>query len=272
MPSYPVLEIEGPESDLELAVALFMDHGCLGTEELPARDGLRVFFPEGAELEPLLDRVSRTLPRLVARAAKPVPLRDWLEEWKKSFTGFALGESAFILPTWKPDPELVRSVLRIDPEQAFGTGTHDTTRLCASLLERFVRPRAKVIDAGAGTGILAMLAARLGASSVVAFEPDLDAARCASENLERNDLGARIRVVPGRIEDAESLEADLIVANIVRPILEGAVERMRAPVIILSGLLVEEVDEFAARLPDRLEVREVWTAGDWGALVLVEPP
>jgi ribosomal protein L11 methyltransferase len=272
VPSYPVLEVSGSEKDLELALALFLDHGCLGTEDLPAGTGLRLFFPDGVELEPLRDLLARTLPRLVSRTAPPVALEDWLSQWKKSFTGFALGESVFVLPTWKEAPDVSRSILRIDPEQAFGTGTHDTTRMSATLLERFVRSGSRVIDAGSGTGILAMVAARLGAGSVVAFEPDPDAVRCARENFERNGLSERIELVPRPIEDAGVLEADLIVANIVRPVLEEAIERMRAPLVILSGLLAEESDPFVSRLPPRLGAREIWTAGDWSTLVLAPRP
>lgn len=272
MPSYPVLEISGSEGDLEIAVALFVDHGCLGTVDLPAGAGLRAFFPHGVEIEPVRDLLTRALPRLVSRTAPPLALEDWLAEWRKSYTGFSLGDRIFVLPTWKEAPDVSRSILRIDPEQAFGTGTHDTTRMSATLLERFVLPGSRVIDAGSGTGILAMVAARLGAASVVAFEPDPDAVRCARENFERNGLRDRIELVPRPIEEAGALEADLIVANILLPVLEQTVDRMRAPLVILSGLLAEEADPFVSRLPGRLRAREVWTAGDWSAVVLVERP
>jgi ribosomal protein L11 methyltransferase len=158
-------------------------------------------------------------------------------------------------------------VLRLDPEQAFGTGTHDTTRLAAGLLERVVRPGDRVIDLGAGTGILAMVAALRGASEVMAIEPDQDAAGCARENVERNGLGC-IRIENAGYESYDRLEADVIAANITRPVLEEAVSRMEARSLVLSGLLAEEVDDFEARLPPRFRVRETWTSGDWAALVI----
>lgn len=266
VPSYPVLEIAGSAEDLEIALSYLSDWGCLGAEE-PSTRSLRAFFPEAADVSAVARDLRERLPRIDCRAGEPQPVRDWLADWKKSFTGFSLGESCFVLPTWRPMPSIDRKILRIDPEQAFGTGTHDTTRLAATLVERFVHPGDRVIDLGAGTGILAMVAAHRGARSVLAIEPDEDAARCAVENVTRNGL-ARIRVETAGYESYERLEADVIVANITRQVLEAALPRMDAPTLVLSGLLAEEVDDFANGLPPALRVREVWTAGEWVALVL----
>lgn len=267
MPSYPVLEIEGDPGELEVALCFLSDWGCLGAEDHSADGSLRAFFPEETDVAEVARDIGRRVPGVACREAAPQPVEDWLALWKASFTGFSLGESYFILPTWRPPLSIDRIVLRLDPEQAFGTGTHDTTRLAAALLERLVRPGQRVIDLGAGTGILAMVAALRGAAEVVAIEPDEDAARCARENVARNGL-ERIRVENTGYEKYERLESDLIVANITRPILEEAILRMRAPILVLSGLLAEEVDEFAARLPPGLRARETWTSGDWAAMVV----
>ncbi len=266
MPSYPVLEVDGDPEELEIALSFLQDWGCLGAEEHPAR--LRAFFPEDADLAAVARDLRNRIPSIVLREGEPQRVEDWLAAWKKSFTGFALGESCFVLPTWLPRPSIERTILRIDPEQAFGTGTHDTTRLAATLAERHVRAGDRVIDLGAGTGILAMVAALRGATEVIAIEPDEDAARCARENVARNELAGRIRVETAGYEKYDTLEADVLVANITRPILEVAVLRMRAPRLVLSGLLADEVDEFSLGLPTRLRVQETWTAGDWAALVI----
>jgi ribosomal protein L11 methyltransferase len=269
VPSYPVLEITGTAEDLEIALSFLQDWGCLGAEELSSSSSLRAFFPEETDVAAITRDIGDRLPRVACREGAPQPVQDWLAAWKASFTGFALGESYFVLPTWRSRPSIDRNVLRLDPEQAFGTGTHDTTRLAATLLERLVRPGDRVIDLGAGTGILAMVAARQGAAEVVAIEPDEDAARCASDNVARNGL-PRIRVEAAGYESYERLEADVIVANITRPVLEAAVPRMGAPTLVLSGLLVEEVDDFAGSLPPDLRVSETWTSGEWAALVLAK--
>jgi ribosomal protein L11 methyltransferase len=267
VPSYPVLEIAGTSEDLELALSLLQDWDFLGAQDLTS--SLRVFFLEQTDVAAVVRDLSDRLPGVSCLEREPQPVQDWLAAWKASFSGFALGESYFILPTWRPQPTVGRIVLRLDPEQAFGTGTHDTTRLAATLLERVVRPGDRVIDLGAGTGILAMVAAHRGASSVIAIEPDEDAARCARDNVARNGLG-RIRVETTGHESYERLEGDVIVANITRPILEDAVPRMEAPTLVLSGLLAEEVDDFAKSLPPGFRVRETWTSGEWAALVLAK--
>lgn len=264
--SYPALSISGDRESLELALAVLVDHGCLGAEET-AEGRLTVFFPTEADARAALGRLD-ALESVGARELPPVVQRDWLAEWKASFTGFTLGERFFVLPTWKPVPAIERSILSLDPEQAFGTGTHDTTRLAAEILERLVRPGDSVIDLGAGTGLLAMIAARLGAVPVTAIEPDRYAAACARENVVRNELEGKVRVEVAAVEDYEALRADLVVANITAPVLERALERVRAGRVVLSGILVEQVDDFVEELPARFAVRERWSAGDWAALVL----
>jgi ribosomal protein L11 methyltransferase len=268
VPSYPVLELSGTSDDLEIALSLLQDEGFLGAQDLSS--SLRVFFSEQTDVAAVARDLNDRLPSVLCVEREPQPVQDWLSAWKESFTGFALGESYFILPTWRPQPSIDRTILRLDPEQAFGTGTHDTTRLAATLLERLVRPGDRVIDLGAGTGILAMVAAHRGASEVVAIEPDEDAAGCARDNVARNGLGSSIHVENAAQESYDRLEADVIAANITRPILEAALPRLDAPTLVLSGLLVEEVDDFASSLPPRLRVRETWTAGEWAALVVAK--
>lgn len=265
--AYPVLELDGPEDDRERALALVMEFGCLGAIE-SATDRIRAFFPQGSRLDDLVREIETSLPRLLCRIPAPEPERDWLSSFRATLVGFGLGASFFVAPTWRPLPSIDRSILRIDPERAFGTGSHDTTRLAATLLERFVRPGARVIDLGCGTGVLAMVAARLGAVPVTALDPDEDACRCAHENVERNGLSGVVRVECLGYQDFEALEADLIVANVNRPVLSAAIGRLNAPTILLSGLLAEELDDFSRSLPGRLAARESWTAGDWGALVI----
>jgi ribosomal protein L11 methyltransferase len=264
--SYPVLEIEGAAGDLEIALSYLLDWGCLGAEELTS-SSLRAFFPETADVSRIARDLGGRFPGLTCREGAPQPTEDWLSAWKDSFTGFALGESYFILPTWRSEPSIDRIVLRLDPEQAFGTGTHDTTRLAAELVERLVHSGDRVIDLGAGTGILAMVAACEGAASVFAIEPDEDAARCCEENVARNLLRDRIQVAAAGYENYETLEAEVIVANIIRPLLDNAILRMEAPTLVLSGLLVDEVDEFADTLRTRFRAREIWTSGEWAAVV-----
>lgn len=267
-----VLELRGDEEALERASTFLFDRGCLGTEEIPEdpRPGLKAYFPPGVgvELESIVGDLARAVPDCEARVEAPLPSRDWLAEWKRSLSGFPLGERFYVVPTWLESPEVTRSVLRIDPEQAFGTGTHETTRLCAELLERYVEPETEIVDIGTGTGILAMIAARLGASRILAIEPDAAAWRCARANVTRNGLGDRVDV-RCRSWDAslDVANARLAVANITSTVLEGIVDQLEIPMLILSGILASELDAFAGALPDRYAVVETRVAGEWAALV-----
>ena len=169
MASYPLLELTGSAEELEIATAFVHEHGCLGTEEPDDASSLRVYFTESVNIHAIVDELGRNLPSLICRVATPVRSRDWLAEWKAELEGVSIGSRYFVLPTWKPNVETTRTVLRIDPGQAFGTGTHETTQLSVELVEKYVSAGCSVIDVDTGTGILSMVAAHEGARSVLAL-------------------------------------------------------------------------------------------------------
>lgn len=268
---YLMLEVAGTSEARERSLPQMFEAGCLGTEE--AGPGLeRCYFPADRDVEALAESLARALPELSVGPVEFVLEEDWLAKWRRGLDGFPIGERFYLLPTWKRAPETDRIVLRIDPERAFGTGTHETTRLCVELLEKYVRPGARAIDAGAGTGILAMVAAHRGASEVLAIECDPDAAACARANVERNALADRIRVVCAAIAETELESAEVIVANLSEPVLEKELPRLASwlrpgGVLILSGLLAGESERIAQRARP-LALLEQRAAGEWVALVL----
>lgn len=185
------------------------------------------------------------------------PVKDWLEEWKKNFTAFELLEGLWVVPSWLDPKKIVDSMgdapkawLSIDPGMAFGTGTHETTQLCAELI--FVLKDhgfKKVLDVGAGTGILSLVAAAAGASEIKAIEIDDIARQVARENLAKNPAySPKVRVVDHQIH--EELEIfDLVVANII----DGVLLDLRAELLrvvreggflVLSGVLNERAKDF----------------------------
>jgi len=264
------LELSGTAEQLEIAVALLAEHGLLGTVESETSDDLCAYFATSTALGPIATELMQHLGSVRCRIAESLEARDWQEEWKEGLDGFPLGSGFFVLPTWKEPVETDRTVLRLDPEQAFGTGAHETTRLAVALLEEHVAPGANVIDVGTGTAILAMVAAHLGAHSVLALEPDEAAADCARANVERNDLSERIRIESRGWETMGVIEANVVVANIVSAVLDQAVPHMWGT-ILLSGLLVDELDAFVDALPDDCVVKERRQEGEWAALVLERP-
>src|SRR5262249_16289675 len=144
-------------------------------------------------------------------------------------------------------------LLLLDPGMAFGTGLHPTTRLCLRAVEELVRPGQRVIDVGAGSGILSIAAARLGAAQVEAVEIEPVAAPVCLENVVRNGLKSIVKVHQGALDAAPTEPFDLLLANIsirtlldLRPMLAAAVKP--GGTAVLSGVLAERVEELIVAL------------------------
>ncbi len=160
----------------------------------------------------------------------------------------------------------------IDPKMAFGTGGHESTRLCLEFLEELLRPADSCLDLGAGSGILAIAAALLGAGRVTLVDPDGQALENARENLERNGVAAKATVRQGSLEAVAGERFDLILANIqsavLRPLL-GPLRRAVAPGrhVVLSGLLAREREPFCRQVEAAgLRVDRVRQQGEWFCL------
>ncbi|NMB11651.1 MAG: 50S ribosomal protein L11 methyltransferase [Firmicutes bacterium] len=146
---------------------------------------------------------------------------DWADSWKEFYYAQRIGERLVVKPTWEnytPSPGEI--ILELDPGMAFGTGEHETTRLCLVQLERWIRPGSLVYDIGTGSGILALAAAKLGADRVIACDVDPVAVAVARENVVHNRLEAKISVRVGSLASiAVAGQADLIVANIITDVI-----------------------------------------------------
>src|SRR2546426_4128516 len=142
-----------------------------------------------------LERIQRHIRAVFGRSGRQDPgisttiveECDWTEEWKKSYTSFPVGDDFFVIPSWEnPVVPNDRLPIRIDPGQAFGTGTHETTQLTMEALERWIEPDQVVLDVGTGSGILAIASRLLGAMQIFACDIDCVAAQIALANIERN--------------------------------------------------------------------------------------
>jgi len=212
---------------------------------------------------------------------RQVEEEDWSETWKAHFRPIPVGRKLLIVPSWLKPPSGERLRLILDPGMAFGTGAHPSTRLCLLALEERLVPGDTVIDLGCGSGILAIAAARLGARHVVALDNDPQAVRVAEENVAANQVEQRVSVRLGSLEHLAqeetepSREAEVVVANILAPVLQDMLEAGLAGLVrrgghlILSGILASQVESLLATASSQgLHLVEKKGEEDWRALVL----
>ena len=198
---------------------------------------------------------------------------DWAENWKRYYKPFRIGKRLIVKPTWEPyEPESRDLVIEMDPGMAFGTGTHETTNMCMILLEEYLEKGMRVMDVGTGSGILAIAAAKLGASEVLALDIDPDAVKVAQENIQRNGVEKSTRAVKGDMVRGEAIDCDLVVANIVA----GAISVLAEPVkrylreggyFVCSGIIKErEQDVLDSFAETNYAVIDRQEQGEWVAL------
>jgi ribosomal protein L11 methyltransferase len=207
---------------------------------------------------------------------------DWARTWKRGLQPRQVTDRIVVKPTWTEwEARGGEVVIDVDPQMAFGTGEHATTRGCLRLLDATLRPGDRVLDVGSGSAILSIAAARLGAGEVVAVEFDPDANLNARENLEQNGVSDRVRIVEAMADPpliAELGRFDLLLANILSGVIRPLLPAFRAALadggrLIVSGILQAEHEEVvrdarAAGLRVEREDREdEW----WSALLLPEP-
>jgi len=199
-------------------------------------------------------------------------VRGWADDYRSVVRTLRVGGSIVVVPPWETHVEEPGDVVvTIDPGPVLGSGLHETTTLCLEALEERVRPGCSVIDFGAGSGMLAIAAARLGASSVVAIEADPEAAQVARENVARNGLGEAVIVLEGDSPSLVVSKVDVIAANIVPAVIVPNLAALagslaREGVLIASGVSIRNRGEIEDRLAEvglelvRRRIRNRWVA------------
>ena len=204
---------------------------------------------------------------------------DWANSWKQYYKPVKIGEKIVICPAWeKYTPAEGELVIRMDPGMAFGTGTHETTRLVIRLLEKYTKAGQRMLDVGTGTGILAICASRLGAELCRAYDIDPTAVRVARENIkdsglenvtcDQSDLLKQVSLEGGRY--------DLVCANIVADIIirmtPDVGKYMKDDAVLLaSGIIAERCDDVVACFEENgFKVVEKLTDNDWCGLAVMK--
>ena len=257
--------------------------------EGPEDDGiayLNFYLDEDEDKDALLARVKEELDELrsfmdigeCTITESQTEDKDWINNWKQYFHQFYV-DDILIIPSWeevKPEDES-KMIIHIDPGTAFGTGMHETTQLCMRQLKKYVKEETELLDVGTGSGILSIVALKLGAGHAVGTDLDPCAISAAKENLETNDIpvGKMDVMIGNIIDDREVQDAvgyekyDIVTANILADVLIPLTpvilhQMKKGGIYITSGIIDEKETEVVDAIKAAgLEVLEVTHQGEW---------
>ena len=276
--------IEDPEDILGREQGpLTWDFAHINVLELKGKVAVvKAYFAEEDNIEDVLQYVNERLTELKEMGLdlgeakvehEKMHEEDWANTWKQYYKPSKVGEKIVVKPIWEEyeakDGELV---VDLDPGMAFGTGTHETTRMCIQALERYVKEESTVFDVGCGSGILAIAAAKLGAKLAVGVDLDPVAVESSIENVGYNNLN-NIEILHGNLVEVIDGKADIVVANILAEIiciLTDDVKRVLKDggIFITSGIIHDRVDMVCEKLEATgFDVVEKNRDGEWNCIV-----
>ncbi len=200
---------------------------------------------------------------------------DWRNNWKKYFSPLDVGTKLTIVPSWYDNYDTNgRIALNIDPGLAFGTGGHETTRLCLEMCEKYMKPGDTALDVGCGSGILGIAALLTGASKAVGVDIDEVAVRTAKENAELNGVADKFTAIHGSFTDKVNGKFDIVLANIVADAIiflsKGVKDFMKPDAVyIMSGIIDTRAEEVKAEVGKYFDIIEEHLDGGWVCLAAV---
>lgn len=298
------LSVDINEEAADLVSEILMESGAGGTQitggahpvlvldemppDMPVAEGCRAYayFPIDGEEQSKIDQVMERLSALKTAdlGFHPGPLsmrretvreEDWQNEWKKYFKPTRVSDFVVVKPTWEeyaPGPDEI--VVEIDPGMAFGTGAHETTRMCIAMLEEYLEPGKAVLDIGCGSGILSITAAKLGAGAVLALDVDSVAVETAKRNVAINRKEGTVLVQRADIlsDTPTNARFHVVVANIIADVILQLNSTVlayltRPGIYIVSGIIADRLDEVLASLNScGLRSIKVAKMGEWRAI------
>lgn len=271
-------ELENPNT-LDYADEAFMN--SLGTDVV-----IKAYFSEEFNQSELLELVKEKLD-FISRflnvgegysGCSEVDDEDWSTAWKKYYKPVKISERVVIKPSWEEySPGANEVIIELDPGMAFGTGTHETTKMCVQLIEKYVRQGDSALDIGCGTGILSIAAAKLGAAQITAVDIDEVAVRVTRENCAINRTENNINAFKGVIEDVPQEKVDIIFANIIANVIIDIAKLIPLYLkagghMVASGIIKERKQEvLEAYTKMGFGCEEEIELGEWVAIVFKCP-
>ncbi len=261
---------------------------------------VRAYLPADGQLEDTRQKLEESLyylgmiQPLPPATFKMIADQNWMEAWKQHYKPIPIGQRLIIIPAWIDSPEPERIPIKINPGMAFGTGTHPTTQLCMALMEKAMENKGwlmenrssinhdplTIIDVGCGSGILSIAALKLGATSALGVDIDLESVKNSRENADTNSIGDELILGKGSVKEILDgkfafKSAPLLVANILAPIIirlfDAGLADLLEPggTIILSGILQGQAQNvIEAAQAKGLRMNEQRQMGDWVALAM----
>lgn len=267
------VSVEDADEGTAAEKPMFGEPGMTPTEAAWERSRIVALIPGEANHQTILSEVARAsgLDALPDYLLRPVAEQDWVRLTQSQFEPIHIGTNIWVVPSWHEAPDPNGLILELDPGLAFGTGSHPTTRLCMEWLEAHAPKGLSVLDYGCGSGILALVAKKLGATEVIGVDIDPQAIVSAQENAARNRCDVSYHLPDDFKARVLERQFDVVVANILSsplkvmaPMLAGRVAPGGA--LVLSGILERQADEVANAYAPWIRMG-VWKAQDgWVAL------
>jgi ribosomal protein L11 methyltransferase len=272
MINYVKIALNVAEEDYEKAYYVLTDYDFCGIEE--GFDLLSITFTEeyfSEELKThLLDELSKLIKDYTVKEIIIIEDKNWNEEWEKNLVPFKVNDRIAITPSARANEIDAPIKLLINPKMSFGTGEHATTRLVATLMDGLVQKDSFWIDAGTGTGVLGILAVKLGAKSCYAFDNDPWSVDNSIENAEMNGVADKMDIEIGNIDTMVLPPADGIAANLFYHLVKAALPKFRKALeiskgdLLISGIMVHDAKSIIETAEDLgFKLQNSITENEW---------
>lgn len=280
------IRIRVPREEIDLVCDFVIERICSGLvleDEDGSENATVLFYAPPADVKGHVAAVRGYLTHLFGTGSDTDGLvtlmeignRSWEDEYRRSVRPVIVGRDVVIRPPWTDAPVETPYDIVIEPKMAFGTGTHETTRSCLKVIRESFQSGTRFLDLGCGSGILSILADKIGASYIKAIDYDLVAIDNCRENFTLNRVGAPHEIVFGSIEKCRGNQPyDFVIANIIKSTILDMLPRLveltaRPGMLVLSGLLEQDVNEIGAVL-DKLNAtdRSMLADNEWRTITV----